>query len=64
MHDDYLTPIWAERHDTVSAFLGDLINQTRVAFERLAARTYDAPWRRIEPASVRCAATARARARS
>jgi hypothetical protein len=45
MQDDYLTPVWADRHGAFSAFFGDLFHQTRNAFERLAARTFDAPWR-------------------
>lgn len=53
MHDDYLSPIWAERHGTVSTSLRDLLHQTWIAFERLAARTYDAPWKRDEPSRGR-----------
>lgn len=45
MHDDFMTPIWADRHGEVSAFLRSLLRQTWTAFERLAARTYDAPWK-------------------
>ena len=46
MHDDFLSPIWADRHEAVSGSFGDVLKQVRVAFERLAARTYDAPWKR------------------
>uniref|UniRef100_UPI0035C9BF14 hypothetical protein n=1 Tax=uncultured Sphingomonas sp. TaxID=158754 RepID=UPI0035C9BF14 len=45
MRDDFLSQDWAEHHGQLSAFLGGLIDQARVAFERLAARAYDAPWR-------------------
>lgn len=58
MHDDFLTPIWAERHGDFAAFVADRWRQTRFAFERLAARTYDAPWRRDATAN-QCSAPKR-----
>lgn len=51
MRDDFLSQNWAEHHGRLSTFLGDLLDQTRIAFERLVARAYDAPWR----TDVRCA---------
>ncbi|WP_267393512.1 MULTISPECIES: hypothetical protein [unclassified Sphingomonas] len=45
MHDDFLRSEWAEHHGAVSSLLAELIEETRFAFERLAARTYDAPWK-------------------
>ena len=46
MIDPFLSQAWADRHSALSDFIADLLRQTRVAFERLAARTYDAPWAR------------------
>jgi hypothetical protein len=49
MHDDFLTPIWADHHGAFSTFFGDMLHQTRIAFERLAVRNFDAPWKRDMP---------------
>ena len=52
MIDPFLSQAWADRHGALSDFVADLLRQTRIAFERLAARAYDAPWTR-EPAAQR-----------
>lgn len=50
MHDPFLSQAWAEQHGAMTDFFMDLLRQTRIAFERLAARAYDAPWARDEAA--------------
>lgn len=45
MRDPFLTRDWADHHGELTAFVRDLYHQARAAFERLAARTYDAPWK-------------------
>jgi hypothetical protein len=49
MRDDFQSPLWADRHGDFTAFLGDLFNQTRIAFEHLHAHSYDAPWKSAQP---------------
>lgn len=44
MHD-YETSAWADRHQDFTGFAFGLIAQMRVAFERLNAQMYDAPWK-------------------
>lgn len=44
MIDPFLSQSWAERHHTFTGWLGRLADQILYAFERLAARNYDAPW--------------------
>jgi hypothetical protein len=39
----------ATHHGAVSSLVAELIEETRFAFERLAARTYDAPWKHEAP---------------
>ena len=46
MQEDFSSRAWADHHGAVSDSLDALFAQVRVAFQRLAARTYDAPWRR------------------
>ena len=49
MRDPFLSRDWADHHGELSAFLIGLCDQTRIAFERLAARTYYAPWKADTP---------------
>lgn len=50
MTDPYLSQTWAEHHGAFSSWLGRLFDQAFFAFERLAARNYDAPWAEEEDA--------------
>jgi hypothetical protein len=52
MHDDFLSREWAAHHGAVSSLLAELIEETRFAFKRLAARTYDAPWKHEAPGEL------------
>lgn len=52
MYDDFLSPVWADRHHAIGTFVDDLIDQTRRAFERAAERTYDAPWKHDDAADA------------
>lgn len=52
MFDPYVSQAWAEHHGLFSEWAASVIDQVNYAFERLAARTYDAPWRARGP--VRC----------
>ena len=56
MHDDFLSAVWADRHGAVSTSFRDLFKSVRTAFEWLAARNYDAPWKREVAQKVRSAA--------
>ncbi len=47
MQEPYANRNWGERHGTLSAGIGELARQSAVAFERLVARAYDAPWERV-----------------
>jgi hypothetical protein len=50
MIDPYLSQTRAQRHGAFSSWLGRLFDQVFFAFERLAARNYDAPWTEEEAA--------------
>ena len=49
MRDEIEGREWIAHGAAFTAFLGDLIGQTRTAFERLNARQYAAPWRNEAP---------------
>ncbi len=56
MRDDFHSQAWAENHRQLSGAIHKLIRVTMVAFEKLQAYQFDAPWqnRRARRDKVAC----------
>lgn len=52
MHDDYLSAAWAAHHRSTSSTIHKLFRDFVHAMARLNARQFDAPWRRLPPATT------------
>lgn len=53
MRDEIESRLWTEHGATFTAAVRDLLDQVRIAFLRLNARTWDAPWRVTEERACR-----------
>lgn len=55
MIDDFANRAWAEHHKSLARNLSDIARSVGVAFDRLHAHLYDAPWRDEPRDGARCA---------